>query len=343
MLWVTWRQSRAAVITAGAALLAVAAVLAITRPGLVSLYAGAGLPGCHAGCAADAGRFISSVQGTGAEKIFYAGIAVLYLAPGLIGLFWGAPLIASELESGTFRLAWNQSVTRQRWTALKLAIVGGAAMLTAGLLSLMITWWAGPLYEAAAQSAANSLSVSRLTPPLFGATGIVPLGYAAFAFALGVSAGLVLRRTLAAMAVTLAVFAAIQVLVPTVVRPHLLPSAPSTVTLASAQIGGIEISGGSRLVLDVLGISGLPGSWVTSSRPVDAAGRAVTAVPAGCDSQREVLLPCLARHGDRLAVSYQPASRYWEFQSIELAMYLAAAAGLAGFCYWRVRRHVAGP
>ncbi len=112
MLWVTWRQSRTAAIAAGAALLALAATLTITRPGMLSLYSDAGLPSCHADCAAVASTFISSVKGTSTEAIFYAGIVITYLAPALIGLFWGAPLIARELESGTFRLAWNQSVTR---------------------------------------------------------------------------------------------------------------------------------------------------------------------------------------------------------------------------------------
>ena len=54
--------------------------------------------------------------------------------PAIIGMFWGAPLVARELETGTFRLAWTQSVTRTRWLAVKLAVVGGISMLVAGLL-----------------------------------------------------------------------------------------------------------------------------------------------------------------------------------------------------------------
>ena len=72
----------------------------------------------------------------------------MYLAPALIGLFWGAPLIARELETGTYRLAWNQSVTRSRWTLAKLGIGGLASVAVAGLLSLMITWWASPINTA---------------------------------------------------------------------------------------------------------------------------------------------------------------------------------------------------
>ena len=70
---------------------------------------------------------------------------IVILAPALIGLFFGAPLIARELETGTFRLAWTQSVTRRRWLAVKLGLVGLAAMAIGGLLTWMVDWWASPL------------------------------------------------------------------------------------------------------------------------------------------------------------------------------------------------------
>lgn len=338
MLWLTWRQFRAGAIAAGAALLALVATLTITRHGLLSLYADSRLPGCRASCAAAASNFIDSAQNSYVEKIFYGGVAVLYLAPALIGLFWGAPLIAREFEHGTFRLAWNQSVTRGRWAASKLILVGCAAMLTAGLISLLIGWWAGPVYQAAGRLSANSLSINKLAPPLFGTTGIVPLGYAAFAFALGTAAGLVLRRTLPAMAVTLVVFAAIQVLVPVLVRPHLIPPLRSTQPMTSVQFGGEGIGRGNQLFLQVVGVDGLPGDWITGTRVVTAAGRTATTAPAECASLTDDFVSCLGRHGIKVVVSYQPASRYWALQSAETAMYLVVAGALGGFCYWRVRR-----
>ena len=112
-------------------------------------------------------------------------------------MFSGAPLAARELETGTFRLAWTQGVTRTRWLAAKLAIAGIAA---AELFSLMVNWWASPIHKAMSR-------YNPFTPDSFH-TGVAPAGYAAFAFALGVTAGLFIRRTLPAMAVTLAVFTA---------------------------------------------------------------------------------------------------------------------------------------
>src|SRR5262249_52817678 len=83
------------------------------------------------------------------ELIFILCIGLLLVTPAVIGVFWGAPLVAREIETGTFRLAWNQSVTRARWLAVKLGLIGLASMATARLRSLMLTWWASPIDRAA--------------------------------------------------------------------------------------------------------------------------------------------------------------------------------------------------
>jgi len=342
MIWMTWRQFRPAAISAGAALIALATAVAATRPTLLSLYTSAGLPACHTACATDAQKFLSSVQFNYTEYIRFACIGIMYLVPAIIGLFWGAPLIARELDSGTFRLAWSQSVTRARWATVKLGLIGAAAILTAGLMSLLVGWWSSPLYQAANQAGPNILSISRLSGTLFSTTGIVPLGYAAFAFALGAAVGLLLRRTLPAMAVTVAVFVAIQVLVPMLVRPHLIPPVQTTQAPSTAQIGGVDAIG-QGVFVSVLGINGQRGAWILGNRVVDAAGQTLTTLPGACvhflqNGNSSGFLSCLTRDGIKFAVSYQPASRYWELQSAETGMYLVLAAGLGGLCYWAVRR-----
>ena len=169
-------------------------------------------------------------------------------APALIGIFWGAPLIGRELETGTDQLAWTQSVTRTRWLAVKLAGVGVASIATAAVLSYLLTWWAGPL---------DHINGNRFAAMTFSSRDIVPLAYAAFAFALGTTAGLLLRRTIPAMAVTLAVFIGIQILVPTAIRPNLLPSTTVTFPVNKAtasQAAGIYTSGGGAEIY----FAGLP-------------------------------------------------------------------------------------
>jgi hypothetical protein len=190
MIWLSWRQFRVQAIVAGAALVVVAIALAATGPHLAALFDNNGLATCRAHCSTDASNFINQAKRSSTYQIgFFGGIFLMYAVPALIGIFWGAPLVARELESGTFRLAWNQSVPRSRWIAVKLGLIGLAAMATTGLLSLMTSWWARPIFQAAQKAGQNGLSVNKLTPPFFGATGIAPVGYAAFAFALGVTSG----------------------------------------------------------------------------------------------------------------------------------------------------------
>ena len=78
-------------------------------------------------------NFLSEMKSDAIDPVLYfARRRDPDVAPALIGIFWGAPLVTRELEAGTFRLAWNQSVTRARWMAVKLGLIGLAAMATAG-------------------------------------------------------------------------------------------------------------------------------------------------------------------------------------------------------------------
>ena len=84
--------------------------------------------------------------------LFYAGVLLMALAPALLGAFLGAPLVARELEAGTYRLAWTQSVSRRRWLASKLTLTVGAAAFALGAASLAVTWWSAPLDGAVSQT-----------------------------------------------------------------------------------------------------------------------------------------------------------------------------------------------
>jgi hypothetical protein len=125
------------------------------------------------------------------------------------------------------------------------------------------------------------------------------------------------------------------------VRSHLIPPAHTTQSPSSVQLGGVGI-GVRGFFLQVLGIKGRPGGWILGNRLVDAAGRAVTRLPSACvkplGGSSGDFSSCLAKHGLKIAVTYEPASRYWALQSAETALYLVLAAGLVAFCYRRVRR-----
>jgi hypothetical protein len=341
MIWLTWRQFRWQAIAAAAGLGAIAILLAATGPHIAALSSTAGLNSCGTSCSKLASNFLDSVAGLD-TVLFEAAIVVMYLVPALIGIFWGAPLIAREFETGTHRLAWNQSVGRTRWTAVKLGLIGAAAVATAGLLSLMIGWWASPIDHAMAfgLSSPGNNHFPRLSPLVFAARGVAPLGYAAFAFALGVTAGVLIRKTLPAMAVTLAVFAAVQFLMPTLVRPHLIPPVQVTAPFNANDNNELMI-GGPGSPITVVGNFSRPGAWILSNNTITRSGKVfngpATAACNGNGSPQDCITWLNSLHL-RQQVSYQPASRFWPLQGIETGIYLVLAAGLGGLCVWRIRR-----
>jgi hypothetical protein len=336
MMWLTWRQFRAQIIVTSAALAVVALVLWRTGPGLAHRYGTSGIATCNANvnCAALATRFLGKLSGID-PVLYFLGIGLLFAVPVIIGVFWGAPLITREIEAHTHRLAWNQSVTRTRWLAIKLAIIALAAMVTTGLLSLMLTWWSSPIDRAVGLNPTHGISLIRLAPLLFDTRGITPVAYAAFAFALGVTAGALTRRTIPAMATTLAVFAIFQLAMPDWIRPHLIAPAHANVALNPANILGIRGS----TVLATPSYTPQDG-WILSSQVIDKAGHPFHgALTRACQSGNfQACLASIGRLHLRQLITYQPASRFWAFQWYETAIFLVLALLLAGACFWWIRR-----
>lgn len=181
------------------------------------------------------------------EVIVYATIVV----PILLGLFWGAPLLAKEFEDGTNGLAWTQGVTRRRWLRSNLIWAILAAAVWGAAVTAVVTWWS--LSEIA-------LGLPRLSQGPFDIQGIVPVAYSVFAVALGIAAGSMIRRVLPAMATTLATLVAVRVVIAVLVRPHFMSPVSRVVSLAQ----------------------GLPaGAWLLSNPvPVGSNGTLLTYQPA---------------------------------------------------------------
>ena len=225
-------------------------------------------------------------------------------------------------------------MTRFRWLAVKLGLAGLASMAAAGLLSLMVTWWSGPF---------DRLGVNRLDPAIFSERGIVPVGYAAFAFALGVTAGLLIRHTVPAMAVTLAVFAAVQAGFELRIRFHLIPPVRVASALNMAWVTETGISGPAGPAPCTSASSRTcpaPGSARARSPPPPAAPRSGRPPACGPNATYSACTAAIARLHLRQVIIYQPGSRFWALQWYETAIYLALALALAGFCVWWVRRRV---
>jgi hypothetical protein len=343
MMWLTWRQYRPQAITALAAMAAYAVLLAATGPHLAALFAARGLDGCHSGCTDLAGRFAMSLNRNGYTVLFLFSAGINLLAPLLIGLFWGAPLIARELETGTAALVWNQSVTRTRWLAVKLAAGGLAAMAVAEALAFMHDWWEAPINQAVTDGASFNIAPSRFSELNFVTHGAAPLGYAAFAFALGVAAGALFRRTLPAMAVALAIFIGLQIAMPLWVRPNLAPPDHTIIPVTSLSLNSAAPYGQNNANFTAYAdiVPGQPNAWLLTSGPVNATGQATSTTPAGCTGTGPAaFLGCLGSHGIRESISYQRASRYWPFQLAETGLYLALALALAGYCFRQLSRRL---
>jgi ABC-2 family transporter protein len=361
-----WRQFRDQATVGLIGLVVIGVVLLATGPHLVNVYDTA-----VAACKASGG--LSSACNNPVSATFHGlqiGLmAVVLIVPALIGMFWGAPLIAHELETGTFRLAWTQSVSRLRWFGVKLGLVGLASFVAAGLLSLMATWWFAPI---------DMVGQDRFGGGNFGVHGFVPGGYAVFAFALGATAGLLIRRTLPAMAVTLGGFIAVRIAVTNWVRPHYMSPVSLTEKLTQANTG-FQLNGpigapGTASV--VANTPDLPNAWVQGATIVNGAGQAPSSAlikhdcpslvsgvgPAGplkggggggpfsahasvahtSSQAQQAFTQCFTALSTKYheVVSYQPASRFWTFQAIETVLFIALAVVLAGGCAWWVRHRI---
>jgi hypothetical protein len=344
MIWLTWRQFRIQSIVIAALLAAFGLVLLVTGPSLVGDYRDSGFAACHANCSSSAGNFLNQIAGPPYHLVYLLGAVLIIALPAIIGLFWGAPLIARELESGTFRLAWNQTVTRERWLAFKLGVLGLASMAAAGLLSLILGWWASPIDHAAAIQGGGGFQ-SRFFPLDFGTRGIAPIGYAAFAFALGVLVGLMIRRTVPAMAVTLALIAAVQIVFPLAIRPHLITPVRSVLAVTASDIQGLGINQNNQLQGVFVSTPAPSGAWVISSHVTTASGStSLGTVPQACQppggNGPQACFAALAQKNLKSVVTYEPANRYWTFQALEFGIYLTVAILLAWACFWWTRRRL---
>ena len=205
----------------------------------------------------------------------------------------------------------------------------------------------------------DAANKNRFDPWAFGCHGVAPIGYAAFAFALGATAGVLLRRTVPAMAATLVGFVAARLAVEHWVRPNLAvasPQVPLALDHGSRHPGRLCVDG-HRLSLIPPQVT-IPNDWVLSTAVVDKSGHALDghyllhACPAY--GQCPNALPTQQRSNRQHAacinklsatfhtvVTYQPASRFWPFQWAEMGIFLAAALALCGLTYWWLRRQYA--
>ena len=235
---------------------------------------------------------------------FTVGGLLLFL-PMLAGMFWGAPLVARELEHGTHRLVWTQGTSRLRWAATKIGLVSVGVLVMTSVFAAMLTWWITPVIQTSGQ---------RFDFRTFDIHGIVVFGYTIFALTLGVFAGAVTGRLLTAMATTVVGFLATRLVVMLAARPNYLP----TETVKRRPHPGVAASNGTS--------STATGSEAATSSSPTAATKSSPKSPGTASRPYHEIHP--ARH-------------FWAFQVIETAIFVALALTLVlATIYW-IRRRIA--
>jgi hypothetical protein len=317
MTWVTWRQHRSALAGLVVALAAAGVYLYIT--------------GLHIRQEAIA---INEQFAVASGKMAMTLTAVLFqVIPALIGAFVGAPVLARELETGTFRYTWTQGFGRARWAAAKLAQLAVAVTVVAGAFGLIFSWCFGSIIG-------GRQGLSPLMSITFDLRGVAFAAWTLVAFAIGALAGILIRRVVPAMAATLAGWSGLAAATGVFLRRHyeapLVTSnfnLPTTAWVISQRftLHGRPVSASAvDQVLQKIGAMEFapgqfgyqPGASVPGSTPVSPA-------------------QYLLHHGFAQLTSYQPASRYWPFQFIEGGWLLALSLLLMAATIWLVRRRAA--
>jgi hypothetical protein len=319
MIWLTWRQHRGEALVIGTTLAALAVLMIVTGREIYNSYTHLGVAACLATTSTPNPNCGTIIDNFMMQFGFLRAAAPwLNLVPLLVAMLVGAPLVARELEGGTHRLVWTQGVTRLRWLAVKLAFVIAGCLIAEGAMIALLTWWGAPF---------TRLN-GNFTKEFFDLEGTAPLAYTAFALVVAIASGTLLRRTLPAMALTIALFLGVRLPVANWVRPYY--QAPIT--------RNFQLVSGESLT---------PQDWVIESGFVNSQGRSVdfSALVNACDPNRLqveklTLFQCAQDHGYQEQVVYQPANRLATFQAIETALYLAMTAGLLGLTVFWVRRRI---
>ena len=203
LTWVSWRQHRLALGAAAALLAGVCLWMLISGLQMRSALASFGLNSCTpltaSSCSTQKAVFINDYY-FGTQVV----IGVLTVIPALIGTLIGGPLVARELETGTFRLSWTQGCGRTRWLAARVLLVGGLVTAAAAGVSVVFSWYYQPMLRLG--------QGSPLAPQIFDLRGVSFAGWTLAAFAISVCAGALIRRTIPAVVASMAAWSVLFVL-----------------------------------------------------------------------------------------------------------------------------------
>jgi hypothetical protein len=327
MAWVTWRQHRIALAGVAVFLGVLAVCLWLAGRQLHHAYAAA-IAACQPANSLACPNMVIAFDGTNG---FLANGFILQAVPVLIGVFVGAPVLAREMETGTFRYAWTQGFGRWRWALAKLVLLTVAVTAAAGAFGVLLSWYYQP-YFAPGDQALGLPGMTPFFPGLFDLRGVGFPAWTLAAFAIGALAGMLIRRVVPAIVATLAVYAGLAVAAGGLLREHYLTPLLTT--------NNFNLPGTAWII----------SQWSTKDGrfafagfpPMSLLNQFCSSLPPGPGKPSVgTFAQCLAQHGYTQWTSYQPASRFWPFQWIEGGWLLALSVLLIAATVWLVRRRAA--
>jgi hypothetical protein len=329
MAWVTWRQHRFAL--GGVAVFLGALAVCLWLAGLQVRHAhAAAIAACQSASSLACPPAIVAFNGTNA---FLANGFILQVVPVLIGAFAGAPVLARELETGTFRYAWTQGFGRWRWTLAKLVPLAIVLAAAAGALSVLFSWYYQPYFAVGNQALALT-EPSPFFPGLFDLRGVSFAAWTLVAFSIGALAGMLIRRVVPAIVATLAAYTGLAFAGGLLRQHYLTPLVTSNLNIpASAAVVSQWWTRDGRFAF-----AGWPSMRLLNQ--FCPAGPSGPVGPFG-KPKAVAIAECLTPHGYTQWTSYQPASRFWPFQWIESGWLLALSVLLIAATVWLVRRRAA--
>ncbi|HET6860307.1 MAG TPA: ABC transporter permease [Streptomyces sp.] len=255
----------------------------------------------------------SGMANGGLSAFLLHSTTVSVVFPLLVGAFVAGPMVARELESGTYKLLLTQSMTATRWLAVRIALA--TAVAVAGATVLVATYRLG-------WAAMNTIPVWYREA--YETIGPVPVAYAVLGVGIGALAGLLVRRTVPAMGVTVLAVGAVHATVYGLLREHLWPVETITSAAEMAQPAGTQF-----LDHGMLTATGERLSW----RPCyDAAVADPDPDPIRCMADRGGVTHFADTH---------PVSHAWPMQLVETCIVLALAALAVAVAFRVLRRRYA--
>jgi ABC-type transport system involved in multi-copper enzyme maturation permease subunit len=316
MTWITWRRYRARIVLLGLYVVALVVFMIFTEHAYVIAQ-----HNFHGGTAVSNARSDNSIVET-----------ALALLPFLIGLVLGTPIVASELERKTNRLAWLQGVTRTRWLLITWATLAVPTVIVMALLAPLVQWWASHVVSSIGSGG------GLIQPAQMLVSGIAPIAIALFALTFGMFVGAVFQRFVSPYATSVVGLFVVIGLIPTKVLSSLAPKVIVPSETSSISLNAV----GRNPWLITSSFRRAPGIHVgLHAQSVGAAVRycsnTINWAKYASPGSSKGYWSCMSAHGLQFINIYQPASHYWVLQWREAGIYVALAGALLGLSVWSVR------